>query len=113
MSRERRKHPRFDLKQLVELRFDREKTMQVFSVNVSQAGLRCTSSDRCDLYSRVFFLLEYAISGAKGKIRGEGIVIRAQADATEENWDLGIQIIGIDMEDQESFEILMRDLPLS
>lgn len=57
---ERRKHRRFALQELIELGYDRERSIHGESLNISESGIRCRTSQEVDPSSTVtvYFTLE-------------------------------------------------------
>lgn len=76
--RERRKYVRFQIDQMVDIRFGQQRFLRVEGVDLSEQGIRCISADSVEPYSRVFVSFRLDSGDEEREIQGEGIVVRSE-----------------------------------
>jgi len=79
MQEERRKHPRYQIHQLIELSFGKEIYIGAHSIDISEGGLYCQVSKPMEPYSRVFLMIGIPQKEAELQITCEGMVLRTEA----------------------------------
>lgn len=80
MTTERRKHPRFELNQVMDLTFGKERLIQAEGVNISAGGVLCRTEEFCEAGTRVSLLITVAVKKKEWQIPCEGVVIRSQRE---------------------------------
>ena len=88
---ERRRHHRFDLQQLVELSFGRERFVHAEGIDISRSGIRCQTSEELDVSSTVsiYFTLQEDEEDPE-TLNAEAVVKRCDA-LEEEFYDVGME----------------------
>ena len=94
MSVESRKHPRFEINQLVELDFARETFVHASAANLSEGGILCVTDEECELYTKVFIMMTLSLKSGERIIKCEGVVVRSEKKGKK--WETGIQITDLD-----------------
>ncbi len=73
MGEERRKYPRLNLDQCIQLSFGKEKFIDAVAVNISQNGILCSSSVPIDNLDMMFLMIDLNINDEIKTIKCEGI----------------------------------------
>ena len=102
MPDENRKHPRFDINQLVELDFGRETFVHADAANLSEGGILCKTDEQVDPYTKVFLMMTLSLQNRERIIRCEGVVVRSEKAGGQ--WDTGISITSMDAGSRRIFE---------
>jgi len=102
MSEEKRKHPRFEINQLVELDLGRETFIHAAAANLSEGGLLCHTDEYCEPYTRVFLMMTLALTGGDRIIKCEGVVVRSEKEGR--HWETGISITSMDSASRKIFD---------
>ncbi|MEW5817520.1 MAG: PilZ domain-containing protein [Spirochaetota bacterium] len=93
MIDERRRFPRFQIDQLIQLSYERESFVAAKGVNISEGGILCITDAPVDIYSRVFLMLTLVFKERSeekaNEITCEGIVNRC--DPEGDIYYVGIQ----------------------
>nr|WP_018525864.1 PilZ domain-containing protein [Alkalispirochaeta alkalica] len=90
MERERRKSPRYRLRQLIRLGFGKETFIPSRGTDISTAGIGCQVDEPLDLYSRVYLMLQLGDDDSTPPIQGEGVVLRCNPREAG-GYDVGIE----------------------
>ncbi|NCN05450.1 MAG: hypothetical protein GW949_07450 [Spirochaetales bacterium] len=90
MSDERRKEPRYQLRQLVHLGFGRETFIPAEGIDISTRGIGCRANRPVDPYSKMFFMLQLDPKGSEPEVTGEGLVMRC-TQLDEDHYEIGIE----------------------
>lgn len=78
MLEERRKFPRFEIEQMIELSFGKESYLHAAGVDISETGLLCESSEYVEPLTRLYLMVGLSANDyEKQKITCEGIVLRS------------------------------------
>ncbi len=107
MSAENRKHPRFEINQLVELDFERESFVRADAANLSEGGVLCRTEEPCELHSTVFMMMTLSLKGSDRIIKCEGIVVRSEKKGKE--WEVGISITSMDGASRKIFSEFIKE----
>ncbi|WP_460050538.1 PilZ domain-containing protein [Spirochaeta dissipatitropha] len=94
MEQERRKVPRYELNQLVELDYGRENFINGEGLDISARGIGCKVYECVELYSRLYFMLQLDPDAPEPEIRGEGILIRCDP-TTDGDFEVGIEFTDV------------------
>lgn len=97
-SKERRKHPRFEIDQVVELSYGKETFAQATGINLSEQGILCRTRDELQPYGRVFLMFHVPVGDTRKTIRCEGIVLRSVKDG--EDYHTAVEFANLRSEDQ-------------
>ena len=108
MEEEKRTHPRFEIKQLVEVDFAHEKFVSAEGVNISKNGILCKTDEECPLYSKVFIMMTLPFKEKERIINLEGIIVRSMHDGAR--WDTGISITEMSDPSRKIFDDMMKHL---
>lgn len=101
MSVENRKHPRFEINQLVELDFGRETFVHADAANLSEGGMLCKTDEQVDPYTKIFLMMTLTLRNRERIIKCEGVVVRSQKSGSQ--WDTGINITSMDAASRKIF----------
>ena len=94
---EMRKYPRFEIDQMFELGFGRERQVPARGINISSGGMLCETGQRMEPYSRVFVL--FSVPDRNGeRMRCEAVIVRSDADG--EHFETAMEFIELDDEDR-------------
>ena len=107
MSAENRKHPRFEINQLVELDFEKETFIRADGANLSEGGVLCRTEEPCELHSTVFMMMTLSLKGNDRIIKCEGIVVRSEKKGKE--WEVGISITSMDGASRKIFSEFIKE----
>ena len=100
MRTERRKKPRFLIRQMIELSMGRENFIPAEGVNISEEGMLCRTGESLDLYSRVS--LQMSLLGKKEfSFACEGVVVRCKKNRSA--YDTAVEFA--DLSDSEKKKI--------
>ncbi len=75
MAQERRRSPRFTIRQLIEIDYGKESYLRAEGINISRSGLLCTTEPEISPSSRVFLSLDFP---GNDPINCEGFVVRSK-----------------------------------
>ncbi len=101
MSAENRKHPRFEINQLVELDFARETFVHAEAGNLSEGGILCITDEECEVYTKVFLMMTLSLKSGDRIIKCEGVVVRSQKKG--KLWETAINITDMDAASRKIF----------
>ncbi len=104
--RERRKHVRIEIDQMVEMRFGHEHYLRAEGIDVSEKGLLCTSADPVDPQTRIFVMFRLPIRHEDYEVQCEGIVIRSVKK--EKLYSVAVQFTDLKPADQKAIEAFTR-----
>ncbi len=110
METEKREHPRFEIKQLVEVGFAHEKFVSAEGVNLSKNGILCRTDEECPMYTKVFVMMTIPHKHKERIINLEGIIIRSTHNAG--GWDTGISITDMSDASRHIFDEAMKHIQL-
>lgn len=99
MAKEKRKHPRIQIDQMIEISFGRETFMHGQGINISKSGILCRCEQPVDHNSTIFFMINIGSDEEPKHVTCEGMVVRC--DEQDEGYDIGIAFSHID--DEEAF----------
>lgn len=102
MSSENRKHPRFEINQLVELDIGRETFIHADAANLSEGGLLCYTEEYCEPYTKVFLMMTLKLESRERIIKCEGVVVRSVKEGRR--WNTGISITFMDNASRKIFD---------
>ena len=100
--KERRKHVRFKIDQLVDMRFGQERFLRAEGVDLGETGICCTSPDDIAPYSKLFLLFTIPILHEEYEIQCEGIVVRSEK--IKDKYSVAIQFIDLKIPDRRAIE---------
>ncbi|MFP4362825.1 MAG: PilZ domain-containing protein [Spirochaetia bacterium] len=106
---ERRKYPRYQVHQVVELSLGRENFIDLEPINVSANGILCTSDKAIELSSKYFVLLSVELEGKHEEIQAEGVVAR-QDVGDNGKYYFGIELIDFRGNDQEKYKQFIQNM---
>ncbi len=99
---ENRKHPRFEINQMVELGYARENFVGATGINISKNGLLCETSERMEPHTVVFMMITITLKGKEYLIECEGVVNRSEKKKGA--WNTAINITAVRAGDRKAFE---------
>lgn len=105
---EKRKHPRFEINQMVELTYARENFVGAKGINISENGLLCETNERMEPYTVVFMMITIEHKKKEYLMECEGVVIRS--DKNKDHWDTGINITAVRNGDRGAFKEFVDSL---
>jgi len=106
MKSEKRNHPRFEIKQLVEVDLGHEKFISAEGINLSRSGVLCRTEEECPLYSKVFMMMTIPHKVKERIISLEGVVIRSVHK--KEEWETGISITSMEKASRTLFDEVLN-----
>jgi hypothetical protein len=112
MFEERRKFPRFKIRQMIGLSFGRESYFQAEGLNISETGFLCQSSDKIEPCTRVYLMISLPVNNCENQeMECEGVVLRS----VEQNggFRIDVSFTSLQGEDRERLRsYIKRTLPL-
>lgn len=99
---ERRKYIRFEIDQMIELSYDREKFVQATGVDLSEKGLQCKTSDYVEPYTKLFLMFQVPLGDSTETVKCEGIVLRSHKSGN--NYSTAVTFSNLGGKDQEIIE---------
>lgn len=108
MSAEKRKHPRFEISQLVEIDYGHETFFSAEGLNLSRTGVLCKTEEECPLSSKIFMMMTFPDKHEQKVINFEGIVVRSVQK--QKGWEIGISIKCVNPLDEPFFDGVISKL---
>lgn len=105
---EKRKSPRFKMKQLIGFQANVEEYLWAEGVDISPLGISCFSNEPIDPNTNVFFMLSLSHEGGESSVRGEGYVLRSEK--VGDRYRFGIKIDHIFDQDKANFQTFLESL---
>jgi hypothetical protein len=99
---EKRKHPRFEINQMVELTYARENFVGATGINISTNGLLCETNERMEPHTVVFMMITLTLKGKEYLIECEGVVNRSEK--IKGRWNTAINITAVRSGDRKAFD---------
>lgn len=99
MKQERRKSPRFVIRQMIRLGEGREEYLWAKSLNLSKVGLGCITNKSLQPLDRIFGMITLHTEEEEKIINFEGYVVRSRP--LDSGYELGIAFTEIDPADSD------------
>jgi c-di-GMP-binding flagellar brake protein YcgR len=74
---ERREFVRFEIDQMVELRYERENFIRADGIDLSEKGMLCVTDDPVEPHTRMFLMFRLPIRHEVYEVKCEGVVLRS------------------------------------
>ncbi len=107
MAEEKRKHPRFEINQLVELEFARETFVHAEGINLSAEGVLCITDEKCEPHTTVFLMMTVSLKSGDRIIKCEGVVVHSGKKGKE--WKTGIRITSMHSGCEKIFKEFLQE----
>ncbi|MBP7554497.1 MAG: PilZ domain-containing protein [Spirochaetes bacterium] len=107
-AKDRRKYPRFEINQIVEISLLKETFFNAESLNVSEGGILCKSRYETDPLSQIFIMFDLYLKDKTYAIKSDGVVVRCDRD-TDGLFLIGIQFEDISREDQDKIREYLKE----
>jgi PilZ domain len=111
MAKERQRAHRFSIKQIVQLIFSHDQTLDSKAVNISSSGILVATPEAVEPGTPVFLMLSTELGYSEKLIRAEGLVTRCTKEIND--YLTGIEFSIIDEEDLKTIEYLDQHEALS
>lgn len=105
---DRRKYPRFEINQIVEISLLKETFFNAESVNVSEGGILCKSRYETETLSQIFIMFDLFLKDKTYSIKSDGVVVRCDRDS-DGLFLIGIQFEDISREDQDKIREYLEE----
>ena len=99
---ERREFIRFEIDQMIELSYDREKFVQASGIDLSEKGLQCTTSEYVEPYTKLYLMFQVPLESTTESVQCEGIVIRSLKSG--KSYSTSVTFTNIDANDRKIIE---------
>lgn len=107
-AKDRRKYPRFEINQIVEISLLKETFFNAESLNVSEGGILCKSRYETEPLSQIFIMFDLYLKEKTYAIKSDGVVVRCDRD-TDGLFLIGIQFEDISREDQDKIREYLKE----
>ena len=107
---ERRRDPRFEMSQMVELGFGRERFVHADGINISRSGIRCRTQEELDIGTTV--TLDFAVDADTDlteTLSMDAIVKRCDP-LEEESFDVGMEYVALSKTAERALNAYLAEL---
>ncbi|HNZ28285.1 MAG TPA: PilZ domain-containing protein [Spirochaetota bacterium] len=107
-AKDRRKHPRFEINQIVKISLLKETFFNAESVNISEGGILCKSRYEAEPLSQIFIMFDLFLKDKTYSIKSDGVVVHCDRDS-DGLFLIGIQFVDIDGEDRDKIREFLEE----
>ena len=107
MSKEKRKHRRFNISQIIELDFMKEKYFEANGLNISEGGILCSSTYPVEPLARVFLMINIPLPDKEFTLKTEGIVMHSKKERNK--YIFGISFTDLAQEEKKILKSLCEE----